>query len=217
MNRLARIAAMSLLALPLGALAQAPAPAVVSAATPDVLVRDTAQAILKELDAHRAEYAKDPAKVRQLVDTLLLPHFDVEYSARLVLGKHWRTATPDQRQRFIDAFYRSLLRTYGASIADFTADRVVFLPFKGDPAADQATVRTEVRRDNGTRVPVNYTLHRTPKGWLVWDLTIEGISYVRNFKEDLGAEVEQKGIDGVIARLDAGELKPAAAGKTPGT
>lgn len=216
MNRLARIAALALVALPLAALAQAAAPAGTPGPAPDALIRDTAEAMLKELDLHRAEYAKDPVKVQKMVETLLLPHFDVDYSARLVLGKHWRTATPDQRARFIKAFYLSLLRTYGASITDFTADRLSILPFRGDPAADQATVRTEVRRDNGTRVPVNYTLRRTPKGWLVWDLTIEGISYVRNFKADLGAEVEQKGIEGVIARLESGAPKPAA-GKTAGT
>lgn len=210
MNRLGLIAITLLLALPLAAKSQ-PAPATVTpGSSPDVLIRDTAQAMLKELDTHRAEFAKDPAKVQKLVETLLLPHFDVDYAARLVLGKHWRTATADQRKRFVDAFYKSLLRTYGASLVDFTADRLTVLPFRGDPAADQATVRTEVKRDNGARVPVNYTLRRTPQGWMVWDLTIEGISYVRNFKADLGAEVEQKGIEGVIARLESGAVAPPA-------
>ena len=127
------------------------------------------------------------------MDEILLPHFDTDYSARLVLGKHWRNATPEERQRFIDAFYQSLLRNYGSALAEFTADRMTVLPFRGDLASGQATVKTEVKRSNGTRVPVNYTLRSTPAGWKAWDVTIEGISYVRNFRNDVGAEIDQKG------------------------
>ncbi len=87
------------------------------------------------------------------------------------------------------------------------------LPFRGDLASGQATVRTEVKRSNGTRVPVNYTLRATPKGWKAWDVTIEGISYVRNFRNDVGAEIDQKGFPALIERLEkenrGGETKPA--------
>jgi phospholipid transport system substrate-binding protein len=95
-----------------------------------------------------------------------------------------------------------LLRNYGAALADFTADRLAVLPFRGDLASGQATVRTEVKRSDGTRVPVNYTLRATPAGWKAWDVTIEGISYVRNFRNDVGAEVDQRGLDAVIERLE---------------
>jgi len=147
------------------------------------------------------------------VDEILLPHFDTDYSARLVLGTHWRTATPEQRRQFIDAFYQSLLRNYGSALADFTADRLVVLPFRGDLASGQAVVRTEVKRSNGQRVPVNYSLHATPQGWKAWDVTIEGISYVRNFRNDVGTEVDQKGLDSVIKRLETEGIRdPAASG-----
>ncbi len=89
--------------------------------------------MLAELDANRAMYAKDPAKLDSLVANVLLPNFDSEYAARLVLGQTWRTATPDQRKRFVDAFYHSLLRNYGTALLNFTADRFVILPYKGDP------------------------------------------------------------------------------------
>lgn len=219
---IARIVLALVFALPLAAGAEVAAPAAAPVATPgpapDVLIRQSAQEMLKDIDANRAVYRKDPDKVRALVDRVLLPHFDTDYSARLVLGKHWRTATPEQRQRFVDAFYKSLLRNYGAALTDFTADRLIFLPFKGDPASNQATVRTEVRRDNGARVPVNYSLHRTAQGWKAWDVTIEGISYVRNFRADFATEIDQKGLDEVIARLEAdlkkpAESRPAASGR----
>ncbi len=169
---------------------------------PQELIETTARKLLEALDADRELARKDPARVRQLVDEILLPHFDTDYSARLVLGKHWRTATPEQRERFVDAFYKSLLRNYGAALAEFTADRMTVLPFRGDTSSGQAIVRTEVKRSNGQRVPVNYTLRSTPGGWKAWDVTIEGISYVRNFRNDVGAEVDQTGLPALIERLE---------------
>ena len=169
---------------------------------PQELIETTARRLLEALDADRELARKDPARVRKLVDEILLPHFDTDYSARLVLGKHWRAATPEQKQRFIDAFYQSLLKNYGAALAEFTADRMTVLPFRGDVSSGQATVRTEVKRSNGQRVPVNYTLRATPEGWKAWDVTIEGISYVRNFRNDVGAEVDQTGLPALIERLE---------------
>jgi len=75
--------------------------------------------------------------------------------------------------------------------------------FRSEPAATTATVRTEIKRDNGAPVSVNYSVHATPKGWLAWDVTIEGVSYVKNFRTDFGSEIEQKGLDAVIQRLEA--------------
>lgn len=177
---------------------------------PQQLIEKASQDLLREIDADRAALAKDPAKLRALVDRILLPSFDASYSAQLVLGKHWRTATDQQRQRFVDAFVQSMMRKYGNALLEFTAQRLTILPFKGDPAEDRATVRTEVKRDNGTPVPVNYSLHATPQGWKAWDVTIEGISYVKNFRTDFGAEIEAKGLDAVIQRLEAEGAAPAA-------
>ena len=86
----------------------------------------------------------------------LLPHFDTPYAAQLVLGQHWRNATPDQRKRFVEAFYQSLLYTYGDAMVDFTGDRLKVFPTKVAPTDERATVRTEIKRSNGTKVPVSY-------------------------------------------------------------
>jgi phospholipid transport system substrate-binding protein len=185
------------------ALAADPAPAsAVPGPAPQELIETAARKLLGALDADREKAKQDPARVRELVDQILLPHFDTDYSARLVLGKNWRNATPEQRQRFIDAFYQSLLKNYGSSLAEFTADRMKVLPFRGDLASGQAVVRTEVKRSSGQAVPVNYTLRATPEGWKAWDVTIEGISYVRNFRNDVGTEIEQKGLQALIERLE---------------
>jgi phospholipid transport system substrate-binding protein len=170
---------------------------------PQELVTKVANDTLKDLDAHRSEYAKDKNKVRELVDKNMLPYFDTAYSAQLVLGKHWRTATPEQRKRFVEAFYQSLLQNYGEALLEFTPDRLRILPFQGNPNDKVVTVRSEIRRDNGSRVPVNYSLRQTASGWKAYDVQIEGVSYVRSFKTDFGAEIDQKGLEAVIERLES--------------
>jgi phospholipid transport system substrate-binding protein len=195
------------------AAADAPAAkAVVPGPGPQELMEKVSQDVLRDLDANRTAYRQDPAKVRILVDKYLLPNFDTEFAARRVLGKHWTTATPEQRRRFVDAFVGSLMGDYGDAVLEFTADRLKILPFRGDPAATSATVRTLVKRSNGTEVPVNYTLRATPQGWKAWDVTIEGISYVKNFQNDFGTEISEKGLEHLIERLEAqqGSHAPAA-------
>jgi phospholipid transport system substrate-binding protein len=169
---------------------------------PNELVTKVAQETLKDLNANRAEYKKNPNKVRELVDKNMLPHFDTTYAAQLVLAKHWRTATAEQRKRFVEAFYQSLLQNYGEALLEFTPDRLKILPFQGDLNAKAVTVRSEVRRDNGSRVPVNYSLRKTPEGWKAYDVQIEGISYVKSFRTDFGSEIQQQGLDAVIQRLE---------------
>jgi phospholipid transport system substrate-binding protein len=184
----------------------APAKAVptsVDASGPSQLIESSANILLSGIDAHRAEFRKDPTGLYKLVGETLLPHFDTPYSAQLVLGTHWRTATPEQRKRFVDAFYNSLLYTYGDAMIDFTADRLHVLPTKTDGTTERATVRTEIKRSNGTKVQVNYSLRKSNGEWKAWDVVIDGISYVKSYREDYGAEVDQKGLDAVIARLEA--------------
>ncbi len=193
--------------------ADTPAPAAnTSTQGPQELVQNSAQKMLQELDANRAMYQKDPAKLDALVGNVLLPNFDSEYAARLVLGQYWRSATPEQRKRFVDAFYKSLLRNYGAALIDFTADRFVILPYKGEAGDTNATVRTEVKRATGDKVPVNFSLHKTDAGWKAWDVVIEGISYVKSFRTDFASEIQQKGLDAVITRLETdGKVGPNSA------
>lgn len=199
--------------------AQAPGPAPAPAPNtlgPEQLVENSAKRMLTELDANRPLYAKDPAKLDSLVATVLLPNFDSEYSARLVLGQTWRTATPEQQKRFVDAFYHSLLHNYGAALLNFTADRFIILPYKGNPGDTTATVRTEVKKSTGEKVPVNFSLRKTDAGWKAWDVVIEGISYVKSFRTDFAAEIQQKGLDEVIDRLEA-DGKVRANGVVSGT
>src|ERR1700685_2877738 len=199
-----------------GAAAPAAAPAATPTAAPSTLgpqelVENSAKRMLQELDKNRAMYQKDATKLDSLVANVLLPNFDTEYAARLVLGQTWRTATPEQRKRFVDAFYHSLLHNYGAALVDFTADRFIILPYKAEPNDTMATVRTEVKRESGDKVPVNFSLRKTDGVWKAWDVVIEGISYVKSFRTDFGSEIQAKGLDEVINRLET-NAKPGANG-----
>jgi phospholipid transport system substrate-binding protein len=185
----------------------------IDASTPQKLIETSSKALLADLDANRAKYRKDITQLYKVVDSIFLPHVDVDFAAQQVLGKYWRTATPEQRKRFVTAFYRSLLTTYGDALVDFTGDRMKILPFQGDATQPRASVRTEIKRSNGATVAVAYSLRKDATGaWKVWDVVIEGISYVKSFREDFGLEIDQKGLDGLLQRLESSAAKPS--GKT---
>jgi len=188
-----------------------PAATAEAAQNPRDFINGVAQQLLQELQTRREELKKDPVALRKLIDETLLPHFDTQTAAQRVLAVHWRTATPEQRRRFIDAFYKFMLQTYGNVLVEFTPNQVDVRPFKGDPKATTATVETFVNTGSSKPIPVNYSMRLTPTGWKAWDVTVEGISYVLSFQKDIGAEVNQRGLDAVIERLESG--KPAQPGK----
>jgi len=170
---------------------------------PSVLVRKAAHTFLDDLAAHRDEYRSSPQQLRAAVDRDILPFFDIQRTARLVLGRHWRQATVSQRQRFVDAFEGSMLRNYGHALIDFRPDQLEVLPTNVDPNSTFAFVRTRIRRNDGSIVSVNYAMRKTAQGWKAWDVIIEGISYVKSFRDDIGSEVEQTGLEATIQHLES--------------
>ena len=179
--------------------------------TPSETIQSAAQRTLNEIQSNRDAYSEDPSKVRPLVDKYLLPHFDMEYAARLVLGQYWRTANHEQRRAFIDAFYHSLLTNYGSALVELRPDRLKVFPGTVEPSADHATVRTEVTGYNAVRIAMNYSMHKTPEGWKVYDVNVDGISYIKSYREDFGAQIQQLGLDSLIAHLEEGRSPPTSA------
>lgn len=192
MSRLASCALAVVLALPLALSAQE---------DPAAVVESTAGAVLGAMEGRRDELRESPEELRQLVEEHFLPRFDRAYAAFLVLGRHSRGATQEQRRAFTDALYGYVLRQYGEGLLEFTSDRLKVLPYRGKPEDTKARVRTELTLDNGTNVPVVYSLRKTDGVWRVYDVNIEGISYVKNFRTQLGEEIKAKGLDAVIASL----------------
>ena len=181
------------------------------AESPNDVVQAAADALAVALEGRKDELAKDRDALYAMVDDILLPIFDRRYAAQLVLGKHWRNASDDERGDFVEAFYRSLLRKYGNGVLQFNQSSLEILPFRGDDTKPRATVKTIVRLDNGTKVPVNYGVVKRESGWMMFDITIEGISYVRNFRTELNAEIQTKGLRAVINRLNGTRPTASAA------
>ena len=171
------------------------------AQSPNAVIEEAVTEISSQLNGRKEELASDTQALYALIDEILLPRFDRRYAAQLVLGKHWRTASDEQRVEFIDAFYNSLLRKYADGVLEFDEDKISVLPFRGDETKSRTVVRTEVRLDDGTKVPVNYGLVKRESGWLMFDVIIEGISYVRNFRVELNSEIQAGSLDAVIERL----------------
>jgi len=174
----------------------------VMAESPNDVVRGAADALEVALEGRKDALSKDRDALYAMVDDILLPIFDLRYAAQLVLGKHWRNASDDERNDFIEAFYTSLLRKYSDGVLEFDQGSLEILPFRGDDTKSRATVKTIVRLENGTKVPVNYGVVKRDSGWMMFDVTIEGISYVRNFRTELNAEIQAKGLRAVIDRLN---------------
>jgi phospholipid transport system substrate-binding protein len=174
------------------------------AATPQDLMTDLSAKLFAALgkDAGRSRHGADRAL--PLVDRLLSPSFDREYAARLVLGIHWRSASSEQREEFAAALYQRLLRTYAEAVSEWTPDRFKLLPVLADPAALQVTVHTLITNSRAAVVPVDFRLHQTTAGWKIFDVVVDGVSYIRNYHDDTDAEVAQKGLNATIARLQKG-------------
>lgn len=173
-----------------------------AADSPNALIEESVALLAERLDGRKEDLANDKPALYALIDEILLPRFDREYAAALVLGKHWRTASAADRRRFIEAFYRSLLRRYADGVLDFERGRVEVLPYRGDESKKRTMVKTIVQLEDGTKVPVNYALVNRDLGWLMFDVTIEGVSYVRNFRAELDAEIKASSLEQVIRRLE---------------
>jgi phospholipid transport system substrate-binding protein len=197
--------------------AAAPEPAIAAppAEGPHEVMTGLSTRLFTALDNESMSFRRNADKVLPLVDRLLSPHFDTEYAARLVLGQHWRNATPAQRTQFAVALYQRLLRTYVVAVSEWTPDRVKILPLRSDAEALQVTVHTEVKDSGGATVPVDYRLRQTLDGWKIFDVVVEGVSYVRNYHDDTAEEVAQKGLDATIARLERNDRGAFARPRSP--
>ncbi len=176
-------------------------PVVALAQSPNDVVEEAAQLLDQKLSEKKEALAADRDALYALIDEILLPRFDQKYAAQLVLGRHWRTANGEQREQFIDAFYSNLLRRYADGVLQFDLGMIQILPFRGNTDDPRTMVRTSVTLDDGTKVPVDYGMVKREQGWLMFDVTIEGISYVRNFRSELNSEIQSSSLDAVIKRL----------------
>jgi len=172
------------------------------ATSPNEFIQEAVDLLAQKLDGREEELAEDNAELYSLIDEILLPRFDQRYAAGQVLARHWRRASAEQKDRFVNAFYTTLLHRYADGLLEFDNNRVEILPYRGDTEKKITFVKTLVRLEDGTKVPVNYALVKRNDGWQMFDVTVEGVSYVRNFRAEFDAEIRSTSIEQVIARLE---------------
>ena len=171
--------------------------------TPEQVVQTIAHDLDTTIAGHRDELKNNKEKLIAVIDDVFLPHFDIDYASILVLGQHAREATPAERERFAKAFYNSITNRYAEGLLNYTKGAVVVLPFNGDLNDKRTVVRTQVVLEDGKKVSVDYAFRKSRNGdWKAYDVIIEGISYVTNYRNQVDAEIRKVGIDQLITNLE---------------
>ena len=166
-----------------------------------LLVNQTAEKILTQLRAEKSVVTKNNQRVYELVEQIVLPHFDFSTMSASVLGKHWRTANEDQRKRFTQEFKLLLVRTYAKALVDNMDRKIVYEPLRAADGATDVTVHTEIPQEGGFPMPINYSMELKDGAWKVYDVDIDGISLVKNYRTTFSNEVKQGGVDALIKKL----------------
>ena len=175
---------------------------------PDQLIKQTSEKVLNALEINKEEYADNPEAIFKLVNDIILPHLDFRAMSKLALGKNWRKAKEDQQLRFVDAFKTMLIRTYSKSLTEYAGQDIKFLPYR-PPAEGKRTAKVKTIIDQGTgpEIPIIYSLRIKDSIWKVYDIKIDGVSLVTNYRNSFASDIRKVGIDGLIDRLIAKSTK----------
>lgn len=180
----------------------------VAADDPVSVIQESTDELAQLVDEKRESYRDNPAALRTAIKDILMPTTDQLYSARLVLGRHGRGKEEEQIQSFADALANQLLNRYATALLDYNLnDRVKILPLAGENTERQTRVRTRVKLDNGERAPVDYVMRKTDDGWKVFDVIVEGISYVATFRSQIDQEIRQSSFEEMLERLESGQYE----------
>lgn len=168
---------------------------------PDELIKTTAQDVLTIVKQDKDIQAGNQKKILDLVDAKVLPHFDFTRMTQLAVGKHWRTATNEQKQSLVTEFRNMLVRTYTKAFTVYRDQTVEVKPFKMAADATEVTVKTAINKPGSPSIPVDYEMRKTADGWKAFDVAIEGVSMVTSYRGTFDTQIQQNGIDGLIKML----------------
>lgn len=184
-----------------------PAFATADALPPDQLVKQTTENVLKVLKEHQSELQQHPARIYGLVQGLVVKHFDFKLMSRFVLAQNWRTASPAQRERFVREFRELLVRTYGYSLSQYSGQTVEYNGMQSSSDTNRTMVKTVIKQPNGPDIPVNYRLHKTDDGWKVYDVILDGVSLVQNYRSSFRDQIRRDGLDNFLNQLQQRNAK----------
>jgi len=168
---------------------------------PDVLARTTTQEVLTILKEDKDIQGGNLKKVHQLIEAKILPIFDFNRMTQLVIGKNWPRATAKQKQDLVTEFRNLMVRTYSNSLMAFNNQTVDFKPLNMSPGDTDVTVRSDIRQPGGQPITIDYSMYQTAFGWKVYDVVIDGVSLVTNYRSSFSSTIRQSGIDGLIKTL----------------
>jgi len=180
-------------------------PSIALAATiedPQKVVRETGDQVLAEVTARRAELEADPALIYPLVESTVVPHFDFRKMSQSALGRFWRKATKEQRVAVTNEFRQMLVRTYATALLGYSGQKIQYLPVQYRQGDKRVMVPTRIASPSAPPIPVNYRLRLNNKErWLVYDVVIDGVSLITNYRSQFATEVRRSGIDGLISSM----------------
>ena len=176
-------------------------PALADDMPPDVLARTTSQEVVAILKQDKEMQNGNQTKVYQLVEAKILPNFDFNRMTQLAVGKHWPRATAKQKQSLVTEFRNLLVRTYSRALTEFSNQTIEFKPMTIKPEDTDVTVHSESRQPGGQPIPIDYSMYKTAFGWKVYDVTIDSVSLVTNYRASFSSTIRQSGIDGLIKTL----------------
>jgi phospholipid transport system substrate-binding protein len=168
---------------------------------PDVLVKQTADDVLNIIKNDKEIQAGNQQKLYTVAEEKILPNFDFDRVCRMVLGKNWKTATPEQQASFQKEFRSLLLRTYSVALGKYKDQVIEYKPMRIEPDAKNVTVKTQILQPGGQPIAVDYSLVKNGANWKVYDIVIENVSLVTNYRSQFSNEIRQNGIDSLNTKL----------------
>ena len=168
---------------------------------PDALVKRVSEEAIAIIKTDPKVQGGDQARIRELIETKLAPHFDIDRMTALAAGRAYRTATPEQKKELGEQFKTLLIRTYSSALNQYRDQTIEAKPLRADPNATDVTVRTEVIRPGQPPVQIDYSMTKTPSGWKAYDVIVGGVSLVTNYRDEFNDQIKAGGVDGLIKTL----------------
>jgi phospholipid transport system substrate-binding protein len=168
---------------------------------PDAMAKRVSGEVLQIIRTDPKVQAGDQQRVREVIEAKLLPNFDFERMTALAMGRNWQKATPEQQKVLTDQFRALLVRTYSGALSQYRDQTIDFKPLRGDPAATDVVVRSEVIRSGQAPVTIDYSMTKTAAGWKAYDVVVGGVSLVTNYRDEFSEQIKSGGVDGLIKTL----------------
>lgn len=175
---------------------------------PRDIVSNNTDRVIEMIEENRSHYEENPDALREDIREILMPTIDIVYSARLVLGSHGRDLDEEQIAAFAEALGDQLLNRYATALLEYDLrDRFEILPERGENTERMTRVRTRIKLEGSNRAPLDYVFRKNDGRWQVFDVIVEGISYVSTFRNQIGEEIRRDGFDKMLERLQSGEVE----------